>query len=169
MINLKRILVPVDFSDGSALALNYGASFARQYGAEVHLLHVFEEEFMPPMPMEMPMTLPAAGGIPQQDIHEQMRQFVGDGYKDLSIVTTVLGGNVATNIIEYAADNRIDLIIIGAHGRSGILTTLLGDTSYAVTRQADCPVLTVRDTQRTFIDQSEIGIGPSGGSGTKNG
>ena len=167
MINLKRILVPVDFSDGSALAMKYAASFARQYSAEVHLLHVFEEEFMPPMPMEMPMTLPSGGEISRQDIHEQMRQFVGDAYKDLSIVTTVFGGNVAANIIEYATDNRIDLIIIGAHGRSGILTTLLGDTSYAVTRQADCPVLTVKPTQRTFIDQPESGIEPSSGGEPK--
>lgn len=155
MINLKRILVPVDFSDGAELALKYAASFARQYTTEVHLLHVFEEDFMPPVSMEMPMALPVGGAIPQQDVHEQLRVFLGDAYKDLAIVTTVRGGNVAGNIIEYASENKVDLIIMGAHGRSGLLNTLLGDTSYAVTRQADCPVLTVKPTQRNFIEQPE--------------
>jgi len=152
VINLKRILVPVDFSDGAELALRYAASFARQYEAEVHLLHVFEEEFMPPVPMEIPIALPSGGMAPQQNIHEQLRNFIGDAHKDLSFVTTVRGGNVAGNIIEYALEQKADLIIMGAHGRSGLLKTLLGDTSYAVTRQADCPVLTVKPTQRNFIE-----------------
>jgi len=152
VINLKRILVPVDFSDGAELALKYAASFARQYKAEIHLLHVFEEEFLPPVPMEMPIALPSGGMGPQQDIHMQLRNFVSDDHKDLSIVTTVRGGNVSSNIIEYASEQKIDLIIMGAHGRSGLLKTLLGDTSYAVTRQADCPVLTVKPTQRNFTE-----------------
>lgn len=153
MINIKSILVPVDFSDGSELALKYAVSFARQHKAEVHLLHVFEEDFMPPVPMEMPITLPVSGSVQHQDIHQQLRAFVGEKYKDLSFITTVLGGNVSGNIIEYALEKKIDLIIMGAHGQSGILSTLLGDTSYAVARQADCPVLTVRSTQRDFIEQ----------------
>jgi len=156
VIHLKRLLVPVDFSDGAELALKYAASFARQYAAEVHLLHVFEEEFMPPVPMEIPIALPTGAGIQkQQDIHEQLRSFVGESRKDIPIVTTVRGGNVANAIIEYATEQKIDMIIMGAHGRSGLLQTLLGDTSYAVSRQADCPVLTVRPTQRTFIGTLE--------------
>jgi len=152
MIKINKILVPVDFSEGSALALRYAATFACEYGAQIHLLNVIEEEVM--QAGSLSDTLNTTDKWEEQN-KKLLEEFVPKELNNLDIIKRVQGGLVYESIIDYARENEVSLIIIGAHGRSGILTTLLGDTSYAVTRQADCPVLTVRPTQRTFIDQPE--------------
>lgn len=154
MIKFNKILVPVDFSDGSSLALDYAASFAAEYGAQIHLLNVIEEEVL---------HAGNIGGDPldtagkwRRDSYKMFEEFVPQKYRDLHIVKKVEGGLVYETIIDYAQKNEVNLIIIGAHGTSGFMDSWLGGTSYEVARKSSCAVLTVKPNARGFVKPSHL-------------
>lgn len=148
MITLKKILVPIDFSAGSKLALDYAASFAMDYGAQLHLLSVVEEE-----------TLSATiGGDPLNTVEswhkESLKKLEAEipaKYKDLDLIKRVEGGLTHERIINYAKENNIDLIIISSNGKQGFIEAWLGGTTYEVARKAPCAVLTVKPDTHSFI------------------
>ncbi|NLI76714.1 MAG: universal stress protein [Candidatus Riflebacteria bacterium] len=149
MINIKKILVPVDFSESAPLALRYAASFAAEFGAQIHLLHVIEEETMHPGNLEDPLHTAQRW---EKEASEKLTALVAkDSYKGLDISHTVKGGITFETIIEEARAKEIDLIIIGAHGESGFVDSWLGGTSYEVARKAPCPVLTVKSSGHGFV------------------
>jgi nucleotide-binding universal stress UspA family protein len=117
--NLKKILVPVDFSDCSKYALQYAASFAKQFGAELQLESLQD-------------------GKAQLDT---LRESLGE---DVRARVSLRTGQPYNEITQAAADGQADLIIISTHGRKGLTRMLLGSTTEKVVRQAPCPVLVVR-------------------------
>lgn len=148
MINLKNILVPIDFSEGSRVALNHAADLASDYGTKIHLLTIVEEESLSTN----------IGGDPLNTIDKwknenlkKLDEFIPGKYKDLDIIKRVDGGLSYKIILDYAKENDIDLIIIGSNGKQGFIESWLGGTSYEVTRKANCPVLTVRPDCRGFV------------------
>lgn len=157
MIHLKKILVPVDFSDVARHALHYAASFCAEYGAELHLLHVIEEEVLHPGFLtedEHP-----EGGRPvnvmqkwEQEGMERLDEFAGPLLRTFELKKHVQGGLVHEGILTYAQAHQIDLIVMGAHGNSGYIEAWLGGTAYEVARKANCPVLTVKPNERNFVD-----------------
>ncbi len=148
MIQLKKILVPVDFSDCSKLALTYAASFSMEFGAEVHLLHVIEEETVHVGSLEDPRHI---GEKWEKESLEKLGEFVDARFKELPIVMKATGGEITDTIFAYAQENNVDLIIMGARGQTGFVSTLLGSTTYDVARKAPCPVLTVKPYDHPFI------------------
>jgi nucleotide-binding universal stress UspA family protein len=152
MINLKSIMVATDFSEPSAVALAYGRDIARSYGAALHLLHVVEDVMLRYSP-EVGMTSP----VLQENLESRARreldaQVTEDDRRTLKIVPIVLTSpTVPGGIVEYAKDQKIDLVIVGTHGRSGVKQLLMGSVAERVVRTAPCPVLTVRERERDFI------------------
>ncbi|MDD2998361.1 MAG: universal stress protein [Candidatus Riflebacteria bacterium] len=150
MIKINKILVPVDFSEGSELALKYAATFASEYGAQIHLLNVIEEEVMHPGNLGDPLET-------TQKWHEQnkklLESFVPDKYAHLDIIKRVEGGMVYETIINYAKENEISLIVLGAHGKTGFIDSWLGGNSYEITRKSPCAVLTVKPQGRGFVEK----------------
>jgi len=143
---LKKILVPVDFSGCSKKALQYSIALARQFGAELTLLHVVQP--YPPMPEMGPIDAESV-----QDAHEELAAFqrtIGDAANSKTMVRT---GAPHVEIIDTAKEEDIDLIVISTHGRTGLEHVLLGSTAEKVVRHAVCPVLTVREHEREFIVQ----------------
>jgi universal stress protein A len=157
MVILKSILVATDFSEPSAVALAYGRDFARSYGAALHLLNVVEDVMIRYSP-EVGMTSP----VLQENLESSARRDLGaqltdDDRRTLKIVPVVLTSpTIPGGIVEYAKDQKVDLVIVGTHGRSGVKQFLMGSVAERVVRTAPCPVLTVRERERDFIAQDAL-------------
>jgi nucleotide-binding universal stress UspA family protein len=144
---LSRILVPTDFSSASDEALEYGKMLAARVGASLHVLHVIEEpEIAGAWGSEIYVAeLPRIREAAQRAAEERLNQiFTQTKGEDLQLSTEIADGHVARTIVEIARRRRIDLIVMGTHGRSGVAHWLLGSVTEKALRTAPCPVLAVR-------------------------
>lgn len=153
-LGLKTILVPVDFSECSRKALQYAVPFAKQFNAEIVLLHIIET--VPPPPM---MVVVESDALTAK-MHEQAARMLADWRQEITHVarvkSVVRGGTSAhQEILDAARDNNVDLIIVGTHGRSGLAHLLLGSTAERVIRHAPCPVLVVREREHDFVKTAQ--------------
>lgn len=145
MILLKQILVATDFSDASGVALGYGRAFALTFGASLHLLHVMENLFLHPVPVD-PSQMKSA-------MMKRLTERLTDEDRASRHATATLetSDNAAEAIVKYAAAHNIDLIVMGTHGRGAVARLLVGSVTEAVVRTAPCPVLTVRHPEHEFV------------------
>jgi nucleotide-binding universal stress UspA family protein len=137
-MHFKRILCPVDFSDYSRAAAALAASLAKESGAELILLHSAdtpiayatdeEEGLDESLNAELQVKLAA---IPLPPETQQVRRLVVEG-------------DAGAAILDVARDERVDLIVISSHGRTGLSRLLLGSVAEYVVRNAACPVLTLK-------------------------
>lgn len=150
MHSLRNILVPIDFSDPARHALQWAIELAGRYQARVTLLNVY------PVPgYVLPDGFVTAGPEVLNEIESKTKQSLKeladqvqqtDGIA-LEIATAV--GQSATEILRYADQHEVDLIAMGAHGRTGLALMLLGSTTDKVVRQARCPVMVVPADKKT--------------------
>ncbi len=141
-IELKRVLVAYDFSDHSELALNYGLSFAQEYQAELHLLHV-----LPPFSLdESEISWYPLGreGTYHKAAHRLQKAVPPEAHLWCNIKHAVSEGQPYREILNYAERHEIDLICLGAHGAGFGMRALFGSNVDRVLRQAPCPVLVTR-------------------------
>ena len=151
MSRLNRILAPVDFSEFSDVALRYATEFAVRFDAELHLLNVIQNPtFLSPDPT----LLTGAIG----EFSEQLADFARKKLDEIELPfepsrqqRTIREGAPVVEIVRYARENQIDLIVLGTHGRSGLSHVFLGSVAENVVRKAPCPVLTVRHPQHEFV------------------
>lgn len=152
MIALKRILVPTDFSEASEAALKYGRALAEAFDASLYVLHVMEDPFV--------FAPTSEGYVPPPQFYEEMESATRDRLNKLltdaeraklraQLVTKK--GSPFVEIVRYAKDNDIDLIVMGTHGRGAIAHMLMGSVAEKVVRKAPCPVLTVRHPEHEFV------------------
>jgi nucleotide-binding universal stress UspA family protein len=153
MIDLHRILVPTDFSKSSANALTYGSAFADKFGAELYLLHVVQDLalFVPEAIMLAPPMVP-----PVEQFVAAARAALDRAVRDLAtanvrIIPEVAEGTAFEEIIRFAREKNIDLIVMGTHGHTGLKHLFLGSVAEKVVRRAPCPVLTVRHPEHEFV------------------
>ena len=144
-MEIRKILFAADFSEGSSSSLPYAVDFAKKYGAKLYLVHVVYDiaktsgAYVPHVSLDelyREMEKNAKAELEKCFI-EEMR-----AYKDVERV--VLKGTPYEEISRFAEENKIDLIVIGTHGRKGLDRMLFGSTAEQVVRHAPCPVLTVR-------------------------
>ncbi|WP_306061160.1 universal stress protein [Natronococcus wangiae] len=136
------ILVPTDGSESSTAAVNQSVSIAEPHGATLHFLHV----------IDVGTEMAASGNIaPEltQTLEQEADEILDAATTkaeeaDVTYEQTVLEGTPHEAIAEYSTDHTIDLIVMGASGRSGIKEHLLGSTTDRVIRSADTSVLCVR-------------------------
>lgn len=153
MIDLHRILVPTDFSKFSQAALGYAAAFAEKFGAELHLLHVVQNLAVM-IPDSVNVMPPVGPSIEQMTsaVREALDRTIAENkLESLKVVKAVREGTPFYEIIQYAKESDIDLIVMGTHGHSGLVHVLLGSVSEKVVRKAPCPVLTVRHPEHEFV------------------
>ena len=124
-MRLNEILFPTDFSPASEAAGRFAREMAVQAGARLHVLHVVP-----------PVTDPS---LPAEQLARVARG-LADG---LDVETALLSGWAGRNIVDYAREKRVDLIVVGTHGRTGISHAILGSVAETVVRLAPCLVLTV--------------------------
>jgi len=148
-VSFKNILYATDFSPASESALPYVLGIARRYGSKVHALHVrFPATYPVVGPEALPQIMEAAEEQAKIDA-EQLHTMFSEVPHDV----TVGEGDLWPTINEIVRDKKMDLIVIGTHGRTGVGRALLGSVAEEIFRKAFCPVLTVgphvsRDTAR---------------------
>jgi universal stress protein A len=155
-VNLKRILVPIDFSEQSRKAMEYALSFARQFNAEVLLLHVLEfapaaVPVSPASPMPMIQDAMTQAGL-RESAAKQLAQWRDEISSQATVKALVRDGVSAhAEIVNAATEGNVDLIILGTQGRTGLAHLLIGSTAERVVRHAPCPVLVVREREHDFV------------------
>jgi nucleotide-binding universal stress UspA family protein len=144
-MNVKKILFPTDFSEGSDNALPYAADMAKHYGAKLCVLHVIQD-----------ITEATGWYVPHVSLDELYRDIEKNAAKEMDrygveelrgikdIERIVVKGRPYDEILKFARGNKADLIVIGTHGRKGLDRVIFGSTAEKVVRDAPCPVLSVR-------------------------
>ncbi|MCA9058412.1 MAG: universal stress protein [Planctomycetaceae bacterium] len=154
MITLDRVLVATDFSDYSRPALDYGSAIAARFGAQLHLLHVVADPAML-IPESHAFTVEAMQAQSEalvEDAKKRLTELPGDGWDDgKPVIREVRTGAVFLEIIDYARTQEIDLLVIGTHGRSGLMHVLMGSVAEKIVRKSPCPVLTVKPEGHQFV------------------
>jgi universal stress protein A len=149
-VRLKKILVPVDFSERSTKALQYATSLARHFGAEIRCLNV----------IEIPYGAGEAGFVSEmeafrksmlKETKQHMDALLEQETSGLTAKGEVRAGAPYHEITKTAQEEDIDLIIMATHGRTGVSRLFLGSTTERVVRHAHCPVLVVRQEEHDFI------------------
>lgn len=148
MEEIKKIMVPVDFSDNSVKLLDSAAYVARKFGAKLDIIFVvqsFEDYsgfFVPHMPIAKFEEDMMRGA------EEKMEKYVEENIDQEYVnAAQVLSGDVAEEIIGYASSEKINLIIMGTHGYKGFEKILFGSVAEKVVKTAPCPVLTINPYQ----------------------
>ena len=148
MISIQQILLPTDFSASSEQAISYACEFAKRFKAQLHLLHVVQ-----------PIALPGyIGPLPQAILEpEEAAKKELDGWEPpsledaKSVFRVIRTGAPFVEIVRYAKEQNIDLIVMGTHGRSAFEQALMGSVAEKVVRKAACPVLTVHPEGHQFV------------------
>jgi nucleotide-binding universal stress UspA family protein len=155
-----RILVPTDFSETSDAALEYARGLALAFGASLHVLHVIEVPRTTGAPgaEDMVETPAAFGGLFDQAKGALTRRVPAADRARLHASTEILVGTSVKAIIDYATDRRIDLIVMGTHGRHGIARLLVGSVAEQVIRKAPCPVMAVRGRRASWALSHETAV-----------
>jgi universal stress protein A len=153
MIDLRRILVPTDFSKSSGNALTYAVAFAEKFAAEIHLLHVVQDLalFIPEAVLVAPAPAPPVEQFAAAARAALERAIADLQRPGLTVHPEVVEGTPYEEIVRFARERDVDLIVIGTHGRSGLAHILLGGVTDKVVRRAPCPVLTVRPHEHEFV------------------
>jgi nucleotide-binding universal stress UspA family protein len=139
--NLKNILFATDFSQASMNALPYATGIAKKLGASVYLCHI-----VPPSPVvaSAPEVAPALYGEMKDQAEAQLTALTHfQELADVRASALVSCGPIEDELGRAVLEKKIDLIVAGTHGRTGMRLRLIGSTAEAICRSATCPVLTV--------------------------
>jgi len=144
-MKVENILFPTDFSAGSAHALPYAVDLARHYNAKLYIVHVVYD-----------MTQATGMHIPHISTDEVYKEMSDWSLKEITnccieetrgldnVEKKVLNGIPWEEILNFAEEAKIDIIVMGTYGRLGIERFIFGNTAERVVRRAPCPVMTVR-------------------------
>ena len=148
MLSFERILCPVDLSDASRRAHSYAVALSTWYSAPLTVLHAVAnvpmfESTAPFGPLGTPPVM-----MKNHDVEKdraELRRFMGSAADTPSIEIVVEMADICTEILRQALDRKVDLIVMGTLGHTGLRLVLLGSVAEHVVRLAPCPVLTVKD------------------------
>ncbi|WP_031481453.1 universal stress protein [Maridesulfovibrio frigidus] len=144
MATIKKILCAVDFSDHSPVVADYAATLANTMGGEIICLYVapsldqYVGFHVPPSSIENFVGEIVTGA------DTTMENFINENFEGVPVSGKVVTGYAAEEIINIADSEKVDMIIMGTHGRTGIDRILFGSVAEKIVKSATCPVLTVR-------------------------
>lgn len=151
MIHLQRLLLPTDFSDYARAAVDYACTLAEKFHAELHLVHVLETHISTIPQMSMAFAMPQYSEEARQAADKTLHEYLdAEWVKNQHVLHAVLKGEPFLEIIRYAREKDIDMIVLATHGRTGLAHVLMGSVAEKVVRMAPCPVLTVRPEEHAF-------------------
>jgi len=146
----QKIVAPTDFSPASALALDAAALLAKQFGAEVHLLYVYDPALLSPLyvvPGAAALSAPTREPREFEDgVLRELKRLRDDRLEGVAKVELAVKQHTsaAQGICAYAGEVGADLVVLSTHGRTGLAHLLIGSVAERVVRHAPCPVLTMR-------------------------
>jgi nucleotide-binding universal stress UspA family protein len=138
---LKNILLATDFSEASMHALPYAAGIARKLGSSIYLCHIVEPSALVNSAPEVAPRL--YEGMRNQAVAQLAALEHSSKLNEIEAKTVVGAGAIGDALPDLVVENKIDLVVMGTHGRTGVRRLLLGSAVEAVCRVATCPVLTV--------------------------
>jgi len=151
MEKIKKILVPIDFSNYSKNALRYAVDFAKLFKAKLYLIYVVEPMIYPADFSMGQVSIPSMDVDMNERAKDELDNLAkSDITKDAVVETIIKSGKPFVEINETAVEKDIDLIIISTHGHTGVEHLLFGSTAEKVVRKAPCPVLTLREPIKGF-------------------
>jgi nucleotide-binding universal stress UspA family protein len=157
MLPLEKIICPIDFSEPSYAALRAAEELALHFTAQLVLVHVVD--LVPLLPATSPVLSPPGASrrlfdvaayqealqrSAERQLEEAARQRVSG---EVELRRVIVAGTPANMIVELAARERADLIVIATHGRTGVRRLLSGSVAEKVVRTAGCPVLAIRSPE----------------------
>ena len=150
MSEIKRILLATDLSELSGEATNYACELSDRFGAELHALYVFAD-LLPSVDWSYPQLEEHLEKIQKEESIALTKVIPEDWQKSHTVVHATAHGKPDAEIIGYAKEHEIDLIVLATHGRTGLSHMLIGSTAERVVRMAPCPVLTVHPDGHQFV------------------
>ena len=143
---INRILIPIDFSETSLLAIEHGGFMAKLFKAEIILAHIVEQHYQqfnivaPEIKFEIPSDLVTKLEEKLKDLAEKIRKDYG------VVVTTICSeGTICDEIVSLSNSEKVDLIVMGTHGLTGLSEMFMGSNAYRVVTLSAIPVLTVHN------------------------
>lgn len=150
MIEVKKILLPTDFSEPSLTATRHALELARRYDSTLHVLHVIDDPGIY-VPIFESYPLPSREEFEKYATERLDSWIPPDDGAGLDIRRRWVHGHPFPEIIREAKAQAIDLIVIGTHGRNMVSQMLLGSVAEKIVRKAPCAVLTVRPEAHQFV------------------
>lgn len=120
----RNILAPTDLSENSIKALKYALDLANESNDTLHILYVSQD---------------ALNETEKKSLFQEIASYA-DSFVDLNCIKRLLAGNPANVIVKYARENKVELIVMGTHGRTGLSHLVLGSVAENVLRKSPCPV-----------------------------
>ncbi len=152
MVEIQRILCPIDFSDASRHALEHAVAIAKWYEAQITTLHVLHPVVLPQPPVFFAGFTPNATPIETERLacEARLRDWLEPANRAGVKADNLFDeGNPAFRILAHARSLQADLIVMGTHGLSGFDRFMLGSVAEKVLRKAECPVMTVPPVSAT--------------------
>lgn len=152
-VHFRNILFPTDFSSLSLAALPFARTLLESHQGQLHCLYVVDDanlHWTTFGPEAVPLGPPLEEFVQQG--RQRMERFVREQLGDIhpAPISDVRAGRPFAQIIGYAREKAIDVIVMATHGRGAIAHALLGSTTEKVVRKAPCAVLTVRTSEPSF-------------------
>jgi nucleotide-binding universal stress UspA family protein len=155
-VDISKILYPTDMSKHSVPALSFAADIAGRYNAELHCVHILdlehelflEEEYLAYSGTKKLLPSERIVAAAEQNLDSFLKHNLASSQN--RIIKRVISGKPFVEIIHYARAQKIDLIVLGTHGRSAMPSAFLGSVAEKVVRKAPCPVLIVRHPEHRF-------------------
>jgi len=142
-VDVRNVLVPVDFSENAEAAAQYASDLAQKFGAKLQLLHVVEPASFVNDLSNVPFTLSdkQLEATAMTDLEALSTRFVDPAVQASWMVKH---GKGYQEIVKAAKELKADMIVISTHGYTGLKHTIMGSTAERVVRHAPCPVLVLR-------------------------
>jgi len=139
-VPLKNILYATDFSGHSNAALPYALCIARKYGSKILAVHVVSLSLFPSSSPTIALQAMASQAV--REAKDSMAKLDAQ-LEAIPHKVLIRKGNISKELSRIVDEDRIDLIVLGTHGRAGVSKVLMGSVAEEIFRQAPCPVLTV--------------------------
>lgn len=153
-MDIQKIACCTDFSENSEVAFKHALTMAEKFNASLHVLHVLPQPVNPMISdFEIPMVgdaLPQVSMELRKSLIMKMEEKMADAFGSrMSHLTdsklVILDGHVSTEIIEYLEEHKIDLVVLGSYGFSGMGLVIFGSVAKRVAHKAHCSVMIARD------------------------
>ena len=144
-LEIRNVLVAIDFSAPSLEAIEAALPLIKHFGADLHLVHVFEPDYLASSIVAIPLV------VPELEVGQRVRRRLRDVAKDYSVPLRrenihAIKGRPFEEICRLAQEIDIDLIVIATRGNTGLKHLVLGSTAERVVRYSPCPVLVIRES-----------------------
>ncbi len=155
MINVRKILYATDFSPYSNQAYFHAIALAEGHGASLDIVHVFSAASLRPVVIDGSISPVVSFNPEEREYWRGQLEQIRPVNPNIAVQHVLLEGDPAEEIINYAAEASIDLIVMGTHGRTGLERLLMGSVAEKVLRGAPCSVLVVKLQKRAKAEEEK--------------